>query len=74
VKFSSVCLRKPRPNALSQLLSAKRRAGTSILDLTESNPTHAAIQYPAGFLAALSHDDAARYEPEPFGLLPRGEK
>ena len=57
-----------RPNALTELLRAKRRDGEHILDLTESNPTHAGIVYPAGFLASLASDAAARYEPEPFGL------
>lgn len=57
-----------RPNALTELLREKRQSGARILDLTESNPTHAGIEYPAGFLASLAVDAAARYEPEPFGL------
>jgi aspartate/methionine/tyrosine aminotransferase len=57
-----------RPNALSALLTEKRRSGARILDLTESNPTHAGIEYPAGFLSSLASEAAARYEPEPFGL------
>jgi alanine-synthesizing transaminase len=57
-----------RPNALTELLRAKRRSGAPILDLTESNPTHAGIQYPGDFLASLASEAAARYEPEPFGL------
>jgi hypothetical protein len=57
-----------RPNAISLLLDEKRRSGTRILDLTESNPTRAGIQYPAGFLEALADQRAVRYEPEPFGL------
>jgi alanine-synthesizing transaminase len=56
------------PNALTELLRKKRQDGARILDLTESNPTHAGIEYPAGFLASLAADTAARYEPEPFGL------
>jgi hypothetical protein len=56
------------PNALSELLRAKRQAGARVLDLTESNPTHAGIDYPAGFLANLWAEAALRYEPEPFGL------
>jgi len=58
-----------RPNALTELLGLKRRSGARILDLTESNPTHAGIEYPAGFLNGLATEAAARYEPEPFGLL-----
>jgi len=55
-------------NALTLLLEAKRRAGEPVLDLTESNPTRAGIEYPVGFLSALSNPLAAVYEPEPFGL------
>ncbi len=55
-------------NALTEILAAKRIAGTPILDLTESNPTHAGIVYPEGFLSALADPRAAIYEPEPFGL------
>jgi alanine-synthesizing transaminase len=69
VKFSRRLAPGQHPNALSQLLTAKRSAGTAILDLTESNPTHAGIEYPDGFLAALSDNRSIRYEPEPFGLL-----
>jgi aspartate/methionine/tyrosine aminotransferase len=55
-------------NHLTQLLEAKRRAGETILDLTESNPTRAGIAYPAGIIEALADPRALRYEPEPFGL------
>jgi aspartate/methionine/tyrosine aminotransferase len=55
-------------NPLTRLLDEKRRAGIPILDLTESNPTHAGIVYPSGFLEALADDRALLYEPEPFGL------
>ena len=43
-------------NELAELRARKRQ----ILDLTESNPTHAGILYPPGFVS---------YEPEPFGLM-----
>lgn len=56
------------PNALTLLLEAKRRSRVAVLDLTESNPTRAGIEYPDGFLAALADPLAAVYEPEPFGL------
>jgi alanine-synthesizing transaminase len=58
-----------RPNALTELLRIKLRSGARIVDLTESNPTHAGIEYPAGFLNSLASEAALRYEPEPFGLL-----
>lgn len=45
-----------RPNALTELLRQKR----GYLDLTESNPTRAGIEYPPGI---------PPYEPEPFGLM-----
>jgi alanine-synthesizing transaminase len=69
MKFSTRLPHEMRPNALTELLRIKRQSGARILDLTESNPTHAGIEYPAGFLSCLSSDAAARYEPEPFGLL-----
>lgn len=57
------------PNPLSQMLAAKRRGGEPVLDLTESNPTNAGIEYPARAIAeAFATDRALRYEPEPLGL------
>jgi aspartate/methionine/tyrosine aminotransferase len=55
MKFSSRLPHGLRKNELAEILAGKRR----ILDLTESNPTHAGIVYPKEF---------ASYEPEPFGL------
>lgn len=68
MRFSGRLPHDLRPNALSELLVEKRQACAPILDLTESNPTHAGIEYPAGFLASLAAEAALRYEPEPFGL------
>lgn len=68
LKFSRRVPGDLRPNALARLLEEKRRAGARILDLTESNPTRAGIEYPAGLLQALADARALRYEPEPFGL------
>jgi alanine-synthesizing transaminase len=68
MKFSRRLPHEIRPNALTELLQAKRQSGARILDLTESNPTHSGIEYPAGFLSSLAAEAAARYEPEPFGL------
>ncbi len=56
------------PNALSRALVALRADGAPIADLTESNPTCAAIPYPDGLLASLAAAEALRYEPHPFGL------
>ncbi len=68
MNFSSRLPHGIQTNTLSQLLDAKRFAGTTVLDLTESNPTHAGIVYPEHFLDALADPRAAFYEPEPFGL------
>ncbi|MBI2827986.1 MAG: pyridoxal phosphate-dependent aminotransferase [Acidobacteria bacterium] len=56
-------------NALSQAVDALRAEGAQVADLTESNPTRAAIPYPAGLLASLADAEALHYEPHPFGLL-----
>jgi hypothetical protein len=68
MRFSNRLPRDLRSNTLSELLNEKRRAGGQVLDLTESNPTRAGIEYPAGFLADLAAEAARLYEPEPFGL------
>lgn len=56
-----------QPNRLTELLAAKRRAGASILDLTESNPTRASLAYPAEILSAFKDPRALIYEPAPAG-------
>jgi hypothetical protein len=68
MKFSRRLRGEMGPNALTELMRAKRTAGVPVLDLTESNPTHAGIEYPAGFLSSLADPAATHYEPEPFGL------
>src|SRR5262245_46923657 len=56
------------PNAWSRLLSARRAAGESLLDLSEANPTRVGLAGagPAE-LAALADPESARYEPDPGG-------
>lgn len=56
-------------NRLSLLLAEKRAAGIAIFDLTESNPTRAALPYPSGMLAPLADPRALAYDPAPRGLL-----
>jgi aspartate/methionine/tyrosine aminotransferase len=61
------------PNALSQALARATAQSKRILDLTESNPTHAGIAYDeASILSALALPSggapALSYEPQPFGL------
>jgi alanine-synthesizing transaminase len=68
--FSSRLAWDARPNPLSLLLERKRAAGAEVLDLTESNPTHAAIAYPTdAIIAALSDHRSLLYNPIPAGLL-----
>lgn len=56
-------------NRLSALLAEKRQAGARVLDLTESNPTRAGLEYPqAEILASLTDERALRYDPSPGGL------
>ena len=56
------------PNALSQAIVALRAEGAPIADLTDSNPTSAAIPYPDGLLDSLSATEGLTYEPRPLGL------
>ena len=68
--FSSRLKWDSQPNPLSILLAEKRRSGAAILDLTESNPTRAGLDYAGGeLLAALADPRALRYDPDPRGLL-----
>jgi aspartate/methionine/tyrosine aminotransferase len=56
-----------RPNRLTQLLAETRRSGARILDLTESNPTRAALDYPAAIVDAFRDPAILSYEPAPAG-------
>ncbi len=58
-----------RPNRLTQLLAEKRANGAHVLDLTESNPTHAAFQYPPDLMHAFDNLRALDYRPAPAGSL-----
>ena len=55
-------------NALTRALQQLRAAGTSILDLSESNPTQVGLPYPPHLLDALANPAALTYQPQPFGL------
>ena len=58
------------PNPLARLLQNKRSAGADILDLTESNPTSAGLNYSSErVLAALADPRSMRYEPAPAGIV-----
>ncbi len=67
--FSSRFHWDTHPNRLTQLLAEKRRGGARILDLTESNPTRAALDYPAEIAAAFHDARILTYEPSPRGSL-----
>ncbi len=57
------------PNRISQALSRRRASGAPVLDLTESNPTAAGLDYPtAQILEALADPAALVYEPASAGL------
>jgi len=67
--FSSRLNWNVRPNRISALLAEKLRAGSLVLDLTESNPTRVGLIYPqAEILAALADTSTLRYHPSPRGL------
>jgi aspartate/methionine/tyrosine aminotransferase len=55
-------------NALSRALRDARAAGSTIQDLTLSNPTKAGFTYPAALLAPLAAPAALTYEPASLGL------
>ena len=57
------------PNRLSQAIAGLRARGERILDLTETNPTRAGIDYSGGLLATLADARSLVYEPDPFGLI-----
>lgn len=56
-------------NRLSRAIESARAAGTSFVDLTESNPTQAGFDYPRDLLDPLSRVEALTYTPSPFGAL-----
>jgi alanine-synthesizing transaminase len=68
VKFSGRASKHGDVNALTRVLEALRAEGTPIVDLTESNPTHAEIEYPPSLLCGLADVRGLSYDPEPFGL------
>jgi aspartate/methionine/tyrosine aminotransferase len=70
LRFSSRLDWTLAPNPLARLLAAKKGAGEPILDLTESNPTHARIEYPAQEIAdAFASARLLEYHPDPAGSL-----
>jgi alanine-synthesizing transaminase len=66
--FSSRIAWSVPPNRLTAALEARRAAGLEILDLSESNPTAAGLEYPPDLLDVLADPRAMRYEPDARGL------
>jgi aspartate/methionine/tyrosine aminotransferase len=56
------------PNALSALAAAARADGRPLLDLTETNPTRAALPVPREVLELLARPASLAYAPDPRGL------
>jgi alanine-synthesizing transaminase len=68
--FSSRTGWKLTPNRFTEAHDEVRRWGTKILDLTISNPTHAAFDYDYdGILASLNSPASLEYDPQPKGVL-----
>jgi hypothetical protein len=66
--FSSRLQWDARRNRLTELLAAKRAQDARILDLTQSNPTHAGIEYPGELRRVFDDPEALRYDPLPAGI------
>jgi alanine-synthesizing transaminase len=57
-------------NRYAAALSAARRSGVKLIDLTASNPTHCDFNFDsAAILSALSNAESLNYDPDPQGLL-----
>ena len=67
--FSSRFHSDLRPNRIARLLEEKRRGGVPILDLTESNPTRAGLEYPSEIRRAFEDERILRYDPQPAGMM-----
>jgi alanine-synthesizing transaminase len=55
------------PNAVAAAVERMRLSGRGYDDLTISNPTQAAIDYPPDLLLPLAAPSSLVYEPQPFG-------
>ena len=56
------------PNRIAKTIDRLRATGTSLLDLTDANPTRVALHYPIDSLEPLANPSGLLYEPQPFGL------
>lgn len=53
-------------NPIAKAIEQDKRR--TLLDLTESNPTHCGFDYPSQLLSKFGSPEALTYEPFPFGL------
>jgi len=58
-----------QPNRLTSALAQRRAHGYPILDLTESNPTRAGLDYSPEIPQALARPEVLKYDPAPAGTL-----
>ena len=56
-------------NRLAQALERHRGDRRPVLDLTDSNPTRAGLEYPANLLAPLGDRRGLTYAPQPLGAM-----
>jgi alanine-synthesizing transaminase len=54
---------------LAELLAQKFKDGAPVIDLTQSNPTHAALRYPLDVVRAFEDSAMLSYDPSPRGSL-----
>jgi alanine-synthesizing transaminase len=69
VHFSSRFHWDAKPNRLTQILAKKHAEDAPIIDLTQSNPTHAGFRYPLDVIRAFDDSAMLSYEPSPRGSL-----
>jgi hypothetical protein len=68
VTFSARFPTERSSNRLTRAVQQARVEARPILDLTESNPTHAGFEYPSDLLAPLADARGLVYQPCPLGL------
>jgi aspartate/methionine/tyrosine aminotransferase len=66
--FSNRIQNSLEPNEFSRALRQAQSTGKPLIDLTESNPTRAGLQYPDDLLTLLGDVRGLTYAPRPLGL------
>ncbi len=70
MRFSKRTSWEAGSNRLSKAVELKRKEGTPLIDLTESNPTRCSFSYlNSDYLKPLTDSKNLLYEPDPRGLL-----